>query len=390
MKYNKTNNDELYIRLKNEINSIQSRYILLERLFSTAEGINYDMPVFLQSPEGRAAFNNAVMKLVSEQFISPVGNPNTAQGLHLKYRINRSLEKKDKDLVAQIIRSIAPPATLDYYIKNPQDFLNDRVIIEIICLFLKQKNKDLITVNERAYQLFDDEKFFKGEGKNRSYGETVLKRLGLSYASIGCQETVEPFFSFQNKDFYSLAARNIYIIENKDTFWSFKRNIMDSSSKIKADMLVYGEGKKIVSSFQFIEEYEVDAQQDHFFYFGDLDPEGINIYCQLLDEYPQYKIYPFAEGYKAVLEIGMLREPVKTPKEQRVRKENIEKFIQALEESPELKKLESSVSSGVFDLSWIVMLKKHLEGGFYIPQEALSATKMKERFGTNRNDGSQT
>ncbi|MBS3975843.1 MAG: hypothetical protein KGZ75_03815 [Syntrophomonadaceae bacterium] len=381
MKCNKSSNDELYLRLKNEIDSIKSRYIFLERLFAAAQGSNCEMSAFLQSPAGQALFNNAVMKLVSEQLISPVGKPNTAHGLHLKYRINRSLENKDSDLLAQIIRSITPPASVDYYIKNPQDYLNDKVIIEIIVLFLKQNNKDLITVNERAYQLFGDEKFFKGEGKNRSCGETVLKRLGLSYSSIGCQDTVEPFFSFQNKDFYSLAARNIYIIENKDTFWSFKRKIMDTPAKIKADMLVYGEGKKIVSSFQFFAEYEVNAKEDHFFYFGDLDPEGINIYCQLLDEYPQYKIYPFAEGYQAVLEVGTLREPVKTPKEQRVKKANIERFVQALAESPGLKKFASGGSSGTLDLAWILMLKKHLTEGFYIPQEALSAAKMKERFG---------
>lgn len=383
MKNYKTN-DELYTRLKNEIDSMQRGYILLDEFFSVAEGINYDMPVFLQSPEGRAAFNNAVMRLVTEQAIEPVGKSRTVQGLHLKYRINRSPEKKDKDLAAQIIRSIAPPATLDYYMKNPQEFLHDRDTIEIISRFLKQESKDLITVNERAYQLFGDEKFFTGKGRNRSFGKTVLKRLGLSYANLGCQETVEPFFSFQCKDFYSLAARNIYIIENKDTFWSFKMNIMDVSAKIKADMLVYGEGKKIISSFRFIEEYEVDEQQDQFFYFGDLDPEGINIYCELLDEYPQYCIYPFAEGYKAVWEVGMLREPVKTPKEQRVKKENIDKFIQALNGSLKLKGPELNVPTGSFDLSWTAALKKHLEGGFYIPQEALSASKMQVWFGAEQ------
>jgi len=369
MKNIKINDDELYIKLKNELNISQHRYILLERLFFVAEGVNNDMPVFLQSPEGQAAFHNAVNNLVSEQFIAPVGKPNTTQGLHLKYRINRSPEKKNKELVTQIVRSIKPPAKLDYYIKNPQDFLNDRVIIETIFLFLNQKYKGLITVNERAYQLFGDEKFFKGDGKNRSRGETVLKRLGLSYGSIGCLETVEPFFSFQNKEFHSHVSRNIYIVENKDTFWSFKRNIMDnSSSRIKVDMLVYGEGKKIISSFRFVEEYGINLDKDQFYYFGDLDAEGINIYCLLLDEYPQYKIFPFNEGYQAILEIGLRKEVVRTPKEQKINKEHIVRFIKA------------------FEHNWAVTIEKLIEGGFYIPQEALSAAEMEERFGCIVND----
>jgi len=262
----------------------------------------------------------------------------------------------------QIVRSITPPATLDYYIKNPNDFLNDKVIIDTISSFLKQKNKELVTVNERAYKLFGDEKFFKGAGKERSRGETVLKRLGLSFLSIGCEETVEPFFGFQKKDFHSLDSRNVYIVENKDTFWSFKRNIMDSPSIIKTDMLIYGEGKKIISSFKFINQYDVNPQTDVFFYFGDLDPEGINIYCELLDEYPQYRISPFYEGYQVVLEVGLRRGTLKTPKQQKVNKENIARFIKG------------------FDQSWALKLKENLVGGFYIPQEALSAAEMKERF----------
>jgi hypothetical protein len=363
------NGDELCLKLKNEINSLPGSFILLAKLYSLAEGATAEMPAFLQSPEGRAAFNKAVMKLVSEQLISPVGKNFTAQGLSVKYRINKIPAEKNQVLVKQIITTIAPPAALDYYLKHPQDFLSDRDVIGMIAHFLREKNKELLTVNERAYQLFGDEKFFKGEGRERSRGAVVLSRLGLSYAALGCQETAEPFFSFQNKEFLSRVSRNIYIIENKDTFWSFKRNILDDpASRIKADMLIYGEGRKIISSFRFIEEYGVNPEQDCIFYFGDLDAEGINIYCELLDKYPQYKIVPFCEGYQAVLEIGLRKEPVKTPKEQKSKQENIARF------------------NAAFEHTWARKLKSHLEGGFYIPQEALSAAKMKERFGSAAND----
>lgn len=332
------------------------------------ESVNSDMPVFLQSPEGQAVFNEAVLELVSGQILSPVGKPKTTRGLHLKYRINKKHEEKDNDLIKQIIKNITPPASLDHYIKNPEDYANDREIITVICAFLKDGNKDMVTVNERAYELFGDEKFLKGAPKNRSRGETVLKRLGLSYANLACEETLEPFFSFQNKEFHSLSSRNIYIVENKDTFWSFKGQIMDAPSDIKVDMLIYGEGKKIVSSFMFIDEYGVDPVTDSFFYFGDLDAEGINIYCELVEKFSQYKINPFYEGYQAVLEIGLGKAPKETPKKQVVKRDNIDRFIKG------------------FEASWTVKLQRHLEEGFYIPQEALSATEIRERFGRVTND----
>lgn len=361
--------DDIYRKLKEEIDGFQKRYIPLKRLLSAIECIGFDMPAYLQSPKGQAVFYNAIMKLVSEQLISPVGSkPDTPQGLHLKYRINKKTEKKDNELVAQIIKSIAPPATVDYYLKNPRDFLRDRDIIAVLSSFLQRKEKDLVTVNERAYELFGDEKFFKGAGKSRSRGETVLKRLGLTFTSLGCEETVEPFFSFQQKDFHALVSRNVYIVENKDTFWSLKRSLMDCSSSIKIDMLVYGEGKKIISSFKFMDEYDLDPQADVFFYFGDLDPEGINIYCELLEAYPSYRISPFCEGYEAVLEIGLKRGPAKTPKKQTICRENTDRFIQS------------------FDQSSAVKLKELLQGGFYIPQEALSAAEIRKRFGRIEND----
>lgn len=368
MKYNEINKDELYIKLKNEIDSTEGKFILLNSLLTAIEAINLDMPAFLQSPEGQAAFYSAVMRLVSDRIISPVGKkPNASNGLHLKYRIS-SGEKKDNVLIAQIIKSIEPPAALDYYIKNPNDFLNDSAAVEVISDFIKQKNKEIVTVNERAYELFGDEKFFKGDEKSRSHGEIVLRRLGLGYSSINCEETPEPFFSFQKKDFFLRESRNIYIIENKDTFWSFKKQTMEIPSNLAPDMLIYGEGKKIISSFKFVDEYDIDPEQDVFHYFGDLDAEGVNIYCELKDKYLPYKIVPFYEGYQAILEIGLKKEPVKTPKQQKKNEKNTIRFMNEFDQTLGLK------------------IKKLLDEGFYIPQEALSAIKIKERFGTASHD----
>jgi hypothetical protein len=357
-----SNSNRFYCKLKEEIKRVSGKTMLLRQLLGAVEGLSPDLPAWLQSPEGWPVFAAAVRKLVAEGLIAPIGKITTHE-LYLKYRIIRQSEAKEGRVISQIVRSIEPPASVDFYLKNPQYFLADRDVIEIISDFLKQPSHEPAPINERAYQLFGDEKFFKGDRKERSRGETVLKRLGLDYADIGCFETAEPFFSFHHKDLSVRNARRIYIIENKDTFWSFKKRLMDVPSRFRPDMLIYGEGRKVLSSFKFVAEYDLNRGDDTFFYFGDLDAEGINIYCELKEAYPQYRIQPFVEGYQAVFEIGSAREIRKTPKAQKVKPENIGVFIE------------------MFAPVWAAKLAKILEEGRYIPQEALSAAQMKVRFG---------
>ncbi len=353
---------EIYTALKRVISQWENTFVPLRNLLSAAESINSDMPVFLQSPKGQAAFINCIKALVSENSISSVGNKPNHKGLYSKYKKVTQNEKKDNRLSSEIIRSITPPAAVDYYLKNPENYFEDIDIIHIILNYMRNKDSSVVTVNERAYELFGDEKFFRGDEKARSRGEIVLKRMGLNYRQLGCVETVEPFFSFQKKDFYSKKSRNVFIVENKDTFWSFKRNVMDLPAEIKTDMLIYGEGKKILSSFKYVEEYEINPLVDTIHYFGDLDAEGINIYCELKSRFTEFRIVPFYKGYEAVLEVGLKKGPSKTPKQQKVIEENVIQFVND------------------FDINIAVKIRKLINGGFYIPQEALSAAVMKERF----------
>lgn len=352
---------EMIQQLKSEISSNSGSYIHIAAMQKSIEGMNSEMPSFLMSSDGRATFRQCIGKLISDNLISPVGSKsNLANGLYSKYRICKAPKYKDGKLANQIICEITPPACIDFYLRNPDLYLEDRDVIEKIMDFLTHATGDIVTVNERSYQIFGDEKFFRGAQSSRSRGETILHRLGLDYSDIDCEETVEPFFSFMSKGFHTATDRYIFIIENRDTFWSFKRSIMNS---MKADMVIFGEGRKILSSFQFIEEYNVDPDRDTVAYFGDLDAEGVNIFCELTERYSAYNIKPFHDGYEALMEIGSRHEMVKIPKQQRINREHIEKFC------------------SFFGQALAQQLGELLNGGFYIPQEALSATVMRERFG---------
>ena len=348
----------IYAKSKNEIERFNGVYIPLDQLHSWVEGITDDMPVFLQSFNGQNAFREVIQKLVSDGTLLAVGKKKNHHGLPLKFRKVKQEKNKDSDVVKLIIQSIRPPASIDYYLKNIDDYIRDGEIIEKVCTLLMSSQAGIVSVNERAYDLFGDEKFFKGDEASRSRGEVVLKRLGLSYTDIGCEEMFEPFFSFQKKDFHSRSARNVYIIENRDTFWSFKRYMMDLE---KVDMLIYGEGKKIISSFRFVDEYCL-SERDTFYYYGDLDAEGVNILGKLQDDYPRYNIVPFCEAYLALLDIGLRRGLARIFNDQKLNECYGRRFVGAFEDVDAMK------FAGVLD------------GGFYVPQEALKGIEMKERF----------
>ncbi len=348
--------EELYTMLTTKISAFTRVYIPLDQLHAWAEQIHRNMPIFLQSMDGQNTFTAAIQQLINDGILSPVGKKKNYLGLSLKFRKVRLIKSNDKN-AQSIIKNITPPASVDYYLKHIDDYNRERGVIDIICAFLKSEPKETVTVNERAYELFGDEKFFRGDELNRSRGEGILKRLGLTYADIGCYVTLEPFFSFYKEGYREKLVRNVYIIENRDTFWSFKKYMMEV---LKVDMLIYGEGKKIISSFRFIEEYGL-GPRDTFYYFGDLDVEGINILGKLQDEYPDFGIVPFGEGYLALLEIGMKRGLKRMVKDQKINEEYGRRFVEAFSENGE-------------------KFAAVLDGGFYVPQEALMGIEMRNRL----------
>lgn len=81
------------------------------------------------------------------------------------------------------------------------------------------------------------------------------------------------------------------------------------------DTVIYGQGKKIIRSFSFLEELlGLKAADDNYsqrqqllnglniYYAGDLDPEGLAIYVGLENKYPDFKIKLLAEYYQLLLE----------------------------------------------------------------------------------------
>ena len=127
--------------------------------------------------------------------------------------------------------------------------------------YLKNKKKTLqfkVSVNERSFEIWGDEKFIKGgnenRGKNknegRGQGKRILKNLGIELSDLNVYETPEPFVSYI---YDRTAPQNVLIIENKDTFYTVRKYMQETGKNEilgeKFGTLIFGSGKKVIASF---------------------------------------------------------------------------------------------------------------------------------------------
>lgn len=307
---------------------------------------------------------------IENKSIKPVkacGTNGKKPALYLEYWVME--EKADYSCyIEELQYHMSTKISVDYYLRHLDQYAEDRKWVQKLnAYFLQAKKEDnvLISKNERSFQIFGREKFLQTE-----QGRKILKRCGIdvSQASeasrLSFYETAEPLA------FYSLHRRtpqNLLILENKDTFYSMRRYLMEDGGTIfglAAATLIYGAGKGIQRSFgdfSFCAEPYMRAPGNQIYYFGDLDYEGIGIYERLAASFAQqqYLIVPFRKAYECMLAKAqtVLELPVTKEKQNRNLSGHFFSF---------------------FSEETVCGMKKILENERYIPQEILNITDFRE------------
>lgn len=290
------------------------------------------------TPQNEKILKNEIEKLVQERYIEPQKTSKTnVEGISEKYKII----KQDDANIKQEIINLSNKLKIDYYLKNTKEYQKDKEIINSISKFISKPIEGVLTINERSYQIFQNEKLLKER-------EDIIKKLGLTLQDLKCYETYEPFFYYENKEF---SKGKILIIENKDTFWTIQNAVKTNKYK-NIYLIIYGEGKKILKSFEFINNFKLE--NNIIEYFGDIDYEGINIYEQLKSKYSQYNIKAYKTGYQKILDIE--KNPNKIRANQICNLKNNEEFLKE------------------FDKDYQRKLKYIFENKLYIPQEVFNAS----------------
>lgn len=284
-------------------------------------------------------------------------------------------EKKDYSrLVNELRYEICSGISIDYYIKHPDIYEKERKWVLMLNEFLEKRHREddelqkkfsAASLNERSFEIWNREKFLQKEN-----GKRILSHCGLDMDALDIYTTSEPLAYYSKS---RNIPQNILIIENKDTFYSMRKYLIENESKsdinssnltilgVKIDTLVYGAGKGILrsaSDFEFCAEPYMNDKTNTYLYFGDLDYEGIGIYENLAGLLAgKQKLIPFVQAYEKMIEKAEICKELPETKEGQNR--NITGYFETF-----------------FEEQYRIKIKQILVNNKYIPQEIINANDL--------------
>lgn len=296
------------------------------------------------------SFSRLIIALEDEGVLVMVkskGRTSRTPSLAFQYRINKSLLVENFHVSLQQYRGTLHPAiNLDaYYGKDPLIWKKDLPYLVKIDSYLKKHAfpTDHVPAPERSYALVGDEKWIVEKG-----GKDVLERIGL-FNLLKIIPVSEPLMFAINPITIQQEVQYHLIVENKTTY----QGLLPALKDTQFSTLIYGSGKAVIKSIeQFSMQYPVVAKH-YFYYFGDLDREGIAIWYALAKKIDLLLALPF---YQACL-----------TKEAALGKDYQREHVEALADF-----------FSFFEIEQQDQMKAMLESGKYHPQETLKTKELQQ------------
>ncbi|WP_410509640.1 DUF2220 family protein [Methanosarcina hadiensis] len=306
-------------------------------------------------------FATAIQQLVDDGVLKPLGNslfiPSYGGAMN-KYSINVKYFESDDILSSSMLNDLHPKLNMSYYVKHASEYYELEDIIHRINDILYDTSSDILTANERSYLIFGDEKAIMYPEDASIDGSDILKKLGgLTLEDLKAKRTFEPFFYLATSGYHNLTEkRNVLIVENQDTLNTFIDAVMNGQLS-NIHLLIYGEGNAITRKFGFIQNIH-GKPEDNYFYFGDIDPEGLSIYYRLKSTFPDYNIIPAVSLYSYMINKVDPADARRLRKPQKVDDVSVSQFIAA------------------FDTETGMVIKDIIYSERYLPQEVINKTDM--------------
>jgi hypothetical protein len=263
------------------------------------------------------------------------------------------------EILDELKFKLNPMLNIEYYKKFPQKYEQDRIYILRLSDYLSNRSKLLETkesMNERSFEIFGREKFFQQEG-----GLSLCARLGVSRQMLNFYDTAEPLAYYSaNRE----TPQNMLIIENMDTFYDLRSHMRNGNLSIcgtKFSTIIYGAGKSAYKSLAYYAECaeeHLKCEKNSFYYFGDLDYEGILIYEHIIangEKNGQERLPLFAKAYEKMIEKAQIMGFDRLPLTKEKQNTNIGVVF--------LNQFSEDIKTKILDI---------LHSGRYIPQEILN------------------
>ncbi|WP_410495519.1 DUF2220 family protein [Cellulosilyticum sp. ST5] len=287
-------------------------------------------------------FAKLMEELEKEEILVPIkkhGSNGSKYVLYNTYRINK--EKLKMEFIEEIHRwqrKVDAHINLSSYLSlSEKEWKEDLYFIKKIDTYFKEKGlpKEEATSPERAYEIVHNEKWIDEGG-----GKKLLERIKV-WEYIKISKQADPLMLAVNKKALQGLNHQHLIVENKSTFYL----LLGFLNQTQFTSLIYGAGWKIVAGIEGVyKQLDIESEKNTFYYFGDIDYEGIAIYESISD-----KAKLAVSFYEALLQ----GEKSLGKENQERREEVLKNFVTRFSYEQGLK------------------IKEVLEGGYYYPQEAL-------------------
>ena len=306
------------------------------------------------------AFSEAVLALESCEVLLPIkakGRTGRQVSLALGYRLNRQrLNDTVIDTLQHYRTTFHPAISLDdYYNKPQQAFDQDLEALVKIDQYLKTNGfpDREQSSPEVSFLLMNDEKWLDERG-----GRDLLKRIRV-YDQFRIQAVADPISMAINPHRLNHAIHRHLIVENKATFHSLLPTLVTTNFST----LIYGQGKAILSSIRLFDDQFPVSGAHQFYYFGDIDREGIYIWHLLNQKRAMTLALPF---YQACL----MKAQAKGKAHHQPHKSALIAFLDHFDE-----KRQQQIASA-------------LTNGYYFPQEILTTEELQTIWRESRWDSS--
>ena len=191
--------------------------------------------------------------------------------LHLSYWLLE--EAPDyQEQIEELKFDMVPTIQTDYYRNHLDVYQAERKWVkQLNHYFLEQGETPpkRVSLNERSFQIWGREKFLQ-----REQGNKILAHCGVTLEQLYVYQTTEPLAYYSGS---VCVPQNVLILENKDTFYSMRRHLMNGNHTICGDEIgtvIYGAGKGILRSFAHFSlcvEPHINDAGNCVLYFGDVD-----------------------------------------------------------------------------------------------------------------------